>query len=417
MDQFLDEFIAYAQEILGTEILTPEAKKELAESKTKKDLIESKVNSFLKRMGYSDEFIGMLWSFNIYGSFLNIKFNFPHIFNDKSRLKDEYQQSVLSSFRLLHFSLSKNHIKERLEDKFRIYYTMEDYPPYQIDRRIEYLLFKTQSYHFHNIGDILVDVENFEKNHKFGNLLEIKNALDKLVLLLDSPLNPGLKPAIIEYLQAEKCSEREIEGIYTMIKDELDINMGIIHPDIIEDFFTANIKKFRINTFLNSAQDTLENIEDETGEVFQFINYLDITDNMFNAYVNNIFIKKMETYIKENNNFTVSSVKEFLFNNKALSQERFDKIIARESITIQPDPNINPETGESFDHHGNVLPNCAICFNILNANIPEEDGSSIIIEEEHKFSIERLRCGGLFHLQCITDFKNKNGQICPTCGK
>jgi hypothetical protein len=217
MDQFLDEFIAYAQEILGTEILTPEAKKELAESKTKKDLIESKVNSFLKRMGYSDEFIGMLSSFNIYGSFLNIKFNLPHIFNDKSRLKYEYQHTVLNSFRLLDFSLSKNHIKESLEDKFRIYYTMEDYSSYQIDRIIDYVIFKKQYCYAHTIRDILADVEDFEKNHKFGNLLEIKNALDKLVLLLDSGLNPSVKPAIIEYLQAEKCSDREIEGIYLII--------------------------------------------------------------------------------------------------------------------------------------------------------------------------------------------------------
>jgi hypothetical protein len=213
MDQFLDEFIEYAQEILGTEILTPEAKKELAESKTKKDLIESKVNTFLKRMGYSDEFIGMLSSFNIYGNFLNIKFNFPHIFNDKSRLKDEYQQNYLNSFRLLDFSL-KYHIKESRDDKFRIYYTMEDYPPHEIDRRINYILFGNPKDYFKNTHDILADVEDFSKKHKIGDLLQIKIALDKLVPLILSGLNPSLKPVFIQYLRAVKCSEREIEQIY-----------------------------------------------------------------------------------------------------------------------------------------------------------------------------------------------------------
>ena len=409
MDQFLDEFIAYAQEILGTEILTPEAKKELAESKTKQDLIESKVNSFLKKVGYSDEFIRMLSSFNIYGSFLNIKFNFPHIFNNKSLLKFEFQRNSFSSFRLLKFSLSKDHIKESLEDKFRIYYTMEDFPPYQIDRIIDYVIFKKQYSYAHTIPDILEEVNVFSREHKHGNLLQIKNALDKLIVVLESPINPGLKPAIIEYLQAEKCSEREIEGIYTMIKDELDEIMGIIYPHMIEDFFTTNIKKFRINTYLNSAHDTLENMESEDGIVFQFISYLDISNEFFYSCVKILFSKKISEYLKENNNFTKSSVKEFLSQNKALSEERFNEIFVEYfNEEIEYDPIINPKTGESLNFNGTVLPNCGLCWNILNPNIQIH---------QYSFGIETLPCGGLFHVKCFTDFQNEHGRICPFCGK
>jgi hypothetical protein len=420
MDEFLDEFLGYAQEILTIEPLTPEAKKELAESKTKKELIDSKVTSFLKRMGYSDQFIGMLWSFNIYGSLLNIKFNFPHIFNDKSKLKAEYQQSIFSSFRLLNFSLSKNHIKESLEDKFRIYYTMENYPPYQIDRRIDYLLFRTQSHHFHNIADILADVEDFAKMYRLGNLLEINNALEKLVLLLDSTLNPGLnldlnpglKPAIIEYLRAVKCSDREIEGIYPMIYDKLKVmikeNIGFGISNEIERILTSNIYEFRINEFLNSANDTLENMESEDGRVFQYIRNLNITDDIFYSYVNDIFGKKISEYLKENNNFTRSSVKEFLLQNKGLSYERFVGIYINYDDRIEDDPIINLETGESLDLDGTVLPNCALCSNILNTNIPIY---------EYNFGIKRLPCGGLFHIICMIDFQRTNGNICPVCGK
>ena len=409
MDQFLDEFIKYAQEILGTEILTPEAKKELAESKTKQDLIESKVNSFLKRMGYSDEFISMLSSFNIYGNLLNIKFNLPHIFNDKSRLKDEYQHTVLNSFRLLDFSLSKNHIKESLEDKFRIYYTMEDYSSYQIDRIIDYVTFKKQYCYAHTIRDILEEVEVFSREHKHGNLLQIKNALDKLIAVLESPTNPGLKPAIIEYLRAEKCSEREIEGIYPMIKDGLDENMEIIYPHKIEDFFTTKIKQFRINEFLNSSDDTLENMESEDGRVFQFMRYIDTNDGFFYLCVKMLFSKKISEYLKENNNFTKSSVKEFLSQNKALSDERFNEIFLEYfNEEIEYDPIINPETGESLNFNGTVLPNCGLCWNILNPNIQIH---------EYSFGIKELPCGGLFHVRCITDFQNEHGRICPTCGE
>ena len=156
--------------------------------------------------------------------------------------------------------------------------------------------------------------------------------------------------------------------------------------------------------FLFLAQDTLENME---GQVMEFIEKYELSKRDFDQQIETIFNNKINIYIYENNNFTVSNVKEFLFNNKALSQTRFNDIITSRSIRIHPDPNINLETGESLDHDGNVLPNCALCWNILNANIPKEV----------KYSIVRLPCGGLFHLQCITDFQKTYGKVCPTCGK
>jgi hypothetical protein len=193
-----------------------------------------------------------------------------------------------------------------------------------------------------------------------------------------------------------------------MIKNELDIKKGILHPEMIEEFFATNIIKFKINTFLNSADDTLENMESEDGRVFQFVRSLNTTDEIFNAYVNNIFMYKIIEYLKENNNFTESSVKEFLSQNKALSYERFLEIYKTFNEEIEYDPIINPETGESLYYDRTVLPNCGLCWNILNPNIQIH---------QYSFGIETLPCGGLFHVKCFTDFQNEHGRICPFCGK
>jgi hypothetical protein len=276
-----------------------------------------------------------------------------------------------------------------------------------------------------SINSILEYIERFASEHKIGNLLHILNALNKFEPILEDIINfdvhDALKSVIKEYLHAKECSDDEIEEIYLKIYQKIESEWTrlkkyrrIINDDHMVYHIKQIIDEFRINTFLFLAQDNLENID---GQVMDFIKHFKLTKTYFDQQVNSIFKNRIDEYLKEFNNFTVNSVKEFLFNNKALSQKRFDEIIARESITIQPDPNINPETGESLDHDGNVLPNCALCSNILNANIPEEDDSSIIIKEEYKYGIVRLPCGGLFHLQCITDFQNEHGGICPTCGK
>lgn len=54
------------------------------------------------------------------------------------------------------------------------------------------------------------------------------------------------------------------------------------------------------------------------------------------------------------------------------------------------------ENGESLDKDGSILPNCAICWDIIN---PNKD-------------IKRLDCGGIFHIMCIKDMK-----YCPICNQ
>jgi WD40 repeat protein len=60
-----------------------------------------------------------------------------------------------------------------------------------------------------------------------------------------------------------------------------------------------------------------------------------------------------------------------------------------------PEPIFN-EQEESLDKNGSVLPNCAICWEMINANRP---GKNII-----------LPCGGIFHKKCIENMK-----YCPIC--
>jgi hypothetical protein len=401
MDQFLDEFIVYAQEILNNETITPE---------TKQELIESKVSSYLSSVGYSEEFIKIILDkFHVYGQLVSLRYGLPDLFKDKDRLKNEYRRYTLNSISLLEFSIKYEPTKT-LEDKIRIYYHLENYPSDEIDRIIDYTLFtfnENPSVTYVKIRDMLESIEIFRLKNSIGNLLSINNALDKLnKIKLD--VDNLLGPAIIEYLHAKECSDEEIKEIYPKIYGELSYKIKKYNPTITGDSIAYYIKdiinEFKIAMFLFLAQDTLENME---GQVMEFIEKYELSKRDFDQQIETIFNNKINKYIYENNNFTTSNIKEFLFNNKALSQTRFNDIITNRSIIIQPDPNINPETDESLDHDGNVLPNCAICLNILNANIPEKV----------EFSIKRLPCEGLFHQKCITDFQNENGQICPTCEK
>jgi WD40 repeat protein len=62
-----------------------------------------------------------------------------------------------------------------------------------------------------------------------------------------------------------------------------------------------------------------------------------------------------------------------------------------------PEPTFN-KNGESLDQLGNVLPNCAICWEIINGNRPEIN--------------KILACGGIFHKKCIRVMTH-----CPICEK
>ena len=66
-----------------------------------------------------------------------------------------------------------------------------------------------------------------------------------------------------------------------------------------------------------------------------------------------------------------------------------------EEFPKPPEPTFN-EHEESLDKDGSILPNCAICWGIINANIP----------------FEKLDCGGIFHYKCI-----KNIEYCPICNQ
>lgn len=66
-----------------------------------------------------------------------------------------------------------------------------------------------------------------------------------------------------------------------------------------------------------------------------------------------------------------------------------------EEFPIPPEPIFN-ENGESLDEDGSILPNCAVCWNVINPN--------------RTFSI--LECGGMFHNKCIKYMIN-----CAICDK
>ena len=87
--------------------------------------------------------------------------------------------------------------------------------------------------------------------------------------------------------------------------------------------------------------------------------------------------------------------------NKKISYDNLKKCIKINNIKIYPAPRLN-EHGESLDLNNNVLPNCSLCFDILNINIPN--------------SIYTLSCGEMFHSKCILDF-SKTHNVCPLCDK
>ena len=87
--------------------------------------------------------------------------------------------------------------------------------------------------------------------------------------------------------------------------------------------------------------------------------------------------------------------------NKQISYNKLKKCVKINNIKIYPAPRLN-EHGESLDLNNNVLPNCPLCLQILNINIPN--------------SIYTLSCGAMFHTKCILDFSKTNNK-CPICDK
>jgi hypothetical protein len=253
----------------------------------------------------------------------------------------------------------------------------------------------------------------FANFHKTGDLLQINNSIRKLLRMMDYTVNPivdvqEIYHILAEYFAAKDCSLQVFENTYKKIGPKLeyhwlrardnDIPINEVWEDIalvIENI----ILEYRITRFLNAIEDNFENTDDTK----LFITSHKISFNTFYTVSNHIFKERIKAYVEENNNFTPSSVEDFLSQNRGLSRARFLAIINAEDIEIQPDPILNPETGESLDREGNVLPNCPICWNVLNVNI---------VGPLEEYRIERLPCGGLFHRICLQHIN-----ICPICGQ
>jgi len=92
-----------------------------------------------------------------------------------------------------------------------------------------------------------------------------------------------------------------------------------------------------------------------------------------NKYI--IIKKKYDPYFKVLNNYN------------SISHFNPDQIL----------PIIN-EYGESLDIFGNILPNCPICWDVINGN--------------NSKTYTKLLCGGFFHTNCITTMTN-----CPVCSE
>lgn len=108
---------------------------------------------------------------------------------------------------------------------------------------------------------------------------------------------------------------------------------------------------------------------------------------------------------KEYNNFTPRLIQEFLSIYPVISETYIETMLESYKIFVYPDPIMN-EHGESLDREGNVLPNCALCGNILNINLPQDNDYHVL----------EMRCGGIFHSTCIATYMFENS-VCPICGE
>jgi hypothetical protein len=106
-------------------------------------------------------------------------------------------------------------------------------------------------------------------------------------------------------------------------------------------------------------------------------------------------------WIKSVECLTQKEIDEFLKENYyEINLEYYTDCIRIYQPVISPEPNINSNE-ESVDATGNILPNCAICWKIINTNI---------VDPENSLKSVTLKCGGIFHQNCI-----ENMNRCPIC--
>jgi hypothetical protein len=403
MEQVINKFADYIVGIYDSE----------SSSESKIEFVNTKLLDILRSLGYSDSFAQKVVIKSQEPQHIIITYeSWYKLYQSHYPIRRDLEQKIrdlLDNIILLQFSIS-NEPEKSIEDKIRRYFSNQKLDTSNIDRIIP-LLSSANSFNEVKIINWII----FANRHKFGDLLRIKTAIDNLLRIMNweeiEILNTDeLQSIIREYLHAKELSDEEINYLGPIVDNELEQIWIIIkkEEDSIDSVIDNIIKTieniildYRIRKFLDSVEDILENITDQQK---LFKNTYKISDSDFDILVGQIYYKKIRVYLKENKYFTQSSLEEFLDKNKGLSTNEFHELTW--NIYIYPDPKINPETGESLDREGNVLPNCALCLNMLNINIP--------IQKE--YSIKRLPCGGLFHLQCITDFQNEYGSICPTCG-
>jgi hypothetical protein len=413
MDELIVELTNYVVEIYDS----------ANSEQIKNELINTKMLDILRRLGYSDSLSQIIiTNAQQPASLITIYNNLYGMFNNHQDVRGSIEnriETILDNFTLLKLSI-RNEPEKTLEEKIRRYFRNAQINDTNLDRMIpiisNIILRNPDTFTKLSIHDVI----KFAKYHKHGDLVQIHNIFYRMLGLLDYTIHPivdetELYYVLNEYYAAKECSTQVFDNTYNKIISKLEQhwtdarenhrsitdNWNIIARDI-EDI----ILKYRIKRLLDISENSLEN---NTDHVNEFCDYHGISFNYFHEIARIMFKLKIKEFHKENNNFTESSVRDFLSNNIALSRHRFDEIINYMNLEIYPDPLLDPETGESLGREGSVLPNCPICWNILNINI---EGSS------DKYRIEWLACGGLIHNVCLINFMTENNSsTCPICGE
>jgi uncharacterized protein len=218
-------------------------------------------------------------------------------------------------------------------------------------------------YELLNVPDIDIDHEDADYDTALIYACKYKLGNEQIKLLLD-------KDADVNHIGSSYYTPLKyaiLDKNIDLIRLLLDYGAGI-NPDIVD--FARRINNQEIITILRNVNTEcvvflLNNFSDYFGLNITEIDLLDIVEN------------------------------------KKISYDKLKKCVKINGIKIYPAPRLN-EHGESLDLNNNVLPNCSICWEILNINIPK--------------SINKLSCGGMFHTKCILEF-SKTHDNCPHCNK
>lgn len=228
---------------------------------------------------------------------------------------------------------------------------------------------------------------------KFNSVEIIKILLDNgakyIITTDDSPLQIAVQNRnldIVRYL-LKRFPDLVTRDIYAFIHACKKGNMDMVKLFLacgvdVTTPFPAPIKSASHVAILNKKLEIynlLKNIED-------------MKENTFSLF---------STWIKSVECPTQREVDEFVTENYyKINLEYYSDCIRIYQLVISPESNINSNE-ESIDATGNILPNCAICWKIINTNI---------VDPENSLKSVTLKCGGIFHQNCIKDMDR-----CPIC--